>query len=156
MADLDNSTDRHSLESQIHDAQQSTTFSWRTRNAESAREEHREQQVRQTRTEACVDLFHNHALDRMTALLQSFNEGFVHVSFDRQITETILIDEYDNQLFHVEYHLRDDDRDQVRIRWSDCLGSRDRNDAELLALARQIADLLGGGTNLRLREIAVE
>ncbi len=109
-----------------------------------------------TRTEACVELYHSHALDRVAALLQSFNEGFTHVMFDRIQSETILSDEYASTAFHVEYRLCEQQRDQLRISWADQAADHRHSDAELLALARQIADQLGGGTNLRLIEVPTE
>jgi hypothetical protein len=109
-----------------------------------------------TRTEACVELYHSHALDRVAGLLQSFNEGFTHVMFDRTQSETTLCDEYENAVFHVEYRLCEEQRDQLRVSWAAQAADPRHSDAELLALARQIADQLGGGTNLRLIEVPTE
>ncbi len=102
--------------------------------------------------EARIDLFESHAFMKVAAVLQSFNEGFTHVYFDRVSGNTILSDEYENAKFHITYCLCEAQRDQLWVRWVQ--RNTRHGDAELLALARQIAHLLGGGTNLRLVDIA--
>ncbi|MCU0494315.1 MAG: hypothetical protein MUD01_22230 [Chloroflexaceae bacterium] len=100
--------------------------------------------------EARIDLHHSHAFMKVSAILTSFNEGFIHAEFDRLEGIDILTDEYENARFHVTYCLHEQGRDEVRVRWMPQVPQQDRDDNELLALARQIAHLLGGGTNLRL------
>jgi hypothetical protein len=106
----------------------------------------------QAYTVACIDLYHSHALDRIGALLQSFNEGFVHCVFDASEQQGLLIDEYANNRFRVAYLLREEGHDQIQVRWAENDACFKGSDTELLALARQIASLLGGGTNLRFWE----
>jgi hypothetical protein len=107
---------------------------------------------RQARTVACIDLYHSHALDQIGALLQSFNEGFVHCVFDASDQQGSLIDEYENDRFRVAYLLREEGHDQIQVSWAENDTCLKGSDTELLALARQIASLLGGGTNLRFWE----
>lgn len=99
--------------------------------------------------EACIELFHSHAFTYVSGILQSFGEEFHHVSFDGLEDAEMLSDEYENSRFHVTYCLREQRRDELRVRYGPISGSK-HSDAELLALARQLAHLLGGGTNLRL------
>jgi hypothetical protein len=100
--------------------------------------------------EARVELYQSHALTQVETLLRSFDEGFIHVFFDRDDGEDVLCDEYENADFHVTYRMREHKRDELRVRWVGKKSSRVHCDAELLALARQLAYMLGGGTNLRL------
>lgn len=100
--------------------------------------------------EARIELYHSHAFLKVEALLKSFGEGFNHAEFDRLDGNDLLTDEYDNGRFHVTYCLHEHGRDELRVRWSQQLENAKRNDNELLGLARQLAHLLGGGTNLRL------
>ncbi|MCG8349055.1 MAG: hypothetical protein MI924_14890 [Chloroflexales bacterium] len=118
-----------------------------------------EQEPKQTRrripyvsegVEARVELYQSHALTQVETLLRSFDEGFIHVFFDRDDGEDVLCDEYENADFHVTYRMREHKRDELRVRWVGKKSSRIHCDAELLALARQLAYMLGGGTNLRL------
>jgi hypothetical protein len=99
--------------------------------------------------EARIELFHSHAFTYVSGILQSFGEEFHHVSFDGLEDGEMLSDEYENNRFHVTYCLREQRRDELRVRYGTISGSQ-HGDAELLALARQLAHLLGGGTNLRL------
>jgi len=99
--------------------------------------------------EARIELFHSHAFTYVSGILQSFGEEFHHVSFDGVEDGELLSDEYENSRFHVTYCLREQGRDELRVRYGLISGSK-HSDAELLALARQLAHLLGGGTNLRL------
>ncbi len=107
---------------------------------------------RRSNIEARIDLFQSHAFWKVELLLKSFDEGFKQVYFDRIDSAGVLSDEYDNGIFNVAYCLHDHGRDEVWISWSDELDRRGHRDEELVALARQIAHLLGGGTNLRLLE----
>lgn len=105
--------------------------------------------------QACIDLFKSHGLLRIASVLQSFDEGFTHAALDEKDADSF-VDVYANTTFHVAYLIRDCGRDQIQVRWLNAAVGRSRNDGELLALARQIATYLGGGTNLRLIEIPAE
>ncbi|NJM05017.1 hypothetical protein HC891_00490 [Candidatus Gracilibacteria bacterium] len=105
--------------------------------------------------QACIDLFKNHAPLCIASVLQSFDEGFQHIALNIDETDSI-IDAYANTTFYVAYYIYERSRDQIRVRWLNAAVGYGRNDAELLALVRQLASYLGGGTNLRLIEIPVE
>lgn len=100
--------------------------------------------------EARVELFHSHAFTCIAAVLQSFDEGFSHTYFDRIVDTALLSEEFANDTFRVAYCLNETGRDEVRVAWNQQVSATNHGDAELLALARQVAHLLGGGTNLRL------
>jgi hypothetical protein len=105
--------------------------------------------------QACIDLFKSHSPLCVAGVLQSFAEGFQHLALSVDAGDTF-VDAYANTTFYVAYYIYDCGRDQIHVRWLDASVGRGRNDAELLALARQLASYLGGGTNLRLIEIPAE
>jgi hypothetical protein len=104
-------------------------------------------------TVACIDLYQSHALERVYSVLQSFNEGFVRSVIDASpAQEDELIDIYTSERFYIAYRMREGKRDQLQVSWLNGGREGKHSDAELLALARQIASLLGGGTNLHFWE----
>jgi hypothetical protein len=100
-------------------------------------------------TEACIDLKKSHAFLATATLIEALGEHFTHTCFADE-GDGWLYDEYANELFVVTYCLNAQGRDQLRVRWLDPDAEDAHTEDELPALTRQIARLLGGGTNLYL------
>ncbi len=100
-------------------------------------------------TEARIDLKKSHAFLRAGALLHMLGEHFLPLHFT-ETEDGILFDVYANDCFVVTYCLNIHGKDQLRVRWIDPDAEEAHTEYELPDKARQIARLLGGGTNMRL------
>jgi hypothetical protein len=105
-------------------------------------------------TEARIDLKKSHAFLSAGALLHALGEHFFHLHF-AETDDGILFDAYANDCFVVTYCLNTHGKDQLRVRWIDPDAEEAHTEYELPDMARQIARLLGGGTNLRLLDSMV-
>lgn len=101
-------------------------------------------------TEARIDLRESHGLLTAAILIEALGEHFTHTRLQDDDDDGWLYDEYANEIFVITYCLNCKGRDQVRVRWLDPDAEDAHTEDELPALARQLARMLGGGTNLCL------
>lgn len=102
--------------------------------------------------EACINLRESHGFLIVGGILQSLGEGFTRVCFNQMPEDGPLYETYANDRFYVTYYLNDAGRDTLCVSWIDRATDQANHHSELLVLVRQIAYMLGGGTNLHLRD----
>lgn len=108
--------------------------------------------AQQRGVEVRLELFQSHAFLNVGELLRSYDQSFSDGHFSQSADEGVMCAIYTSSQLRVIYYSHSKGRDELGVCWADPASRPEDAHNRLREQARQLAEILGGGTNVRLME----